>query len=195
MRSTKANERNAPHRYHSWMGAATAAALVAGSVTMSMAAPRGGAHMAAQQGGAASFHWQAFTPGHITRIETPGGSQGSIGNVHTDALQAPPAGFTWQTFSPGHMVHNDRPNGAGTGSSGDQTSALRLPLTTFHWQTFTPGHVVDSQPANGTSTSAPGGLHSDAMRAALTRPTLFTGLDRDGAGGVRADVGLSFRIP
>ena len=193
MSSTKSNQRSAPHKYRSWLGAATAAALVAGSATMSMAAPRTTLRSGAVKANA-NFQWQAFKPKHIVRIETPSGSQGTMSDVRTEALSASTMSFTWQTFSPGHIVNNESPNGSSAGMNGTQSDALRLPAS-FSWQRFTPRHYVDQQPANGTDINAPGDLNTDALRHRASRPTLFLGLDRDGVGGVRTEVGLSFRIP
>jgi len=186
MSSTNSNLRSVPRRCATWLGAATAAALVAGSATMTMAATRGVS--------TASFQWQSFTPGHITHIETPRGGQGNIGGAHTDALQTSTMGFSWQAFSPGHVVHNDLPGGS-TGMSGSETDALRLPLSaSFHWQSFTPGRVVSGEPANGADATS-GGVRTDAMSAHALRPTLVYGVDHDDAGGFRTSLGLSFRIP
>jgi len=103
MSSTNSKRVGAPHRYRKWMSAATAAALVAGSATMTLAAPRGAVRADRMQARAVSFQWQAFTPRHIVHIDTPA-SQGPLGNMNTDALHAPAAGFAWQMFTPKHIV-------------------------------------------------------------------------------------------
>ena len=192
MSSTNSKRVGAPHRYRKWMSAATAAALVAGSATMTLAAPRGAVRADRMQARAVNFQWQAFAPKHIVHIETPA-SQGPLGNMNTEALRAPAVGFAWQMFSPKHLVTNERPGGSNPGAGLD-TDALRLPAMTFAWQAFRPPHFVSLSPANGT-VADPNGFETDAMRTHASRPSLVLGVDGDGAGGFRTNIGLSFRLP
>src|SRR5262245_14993516 len=179
-----------------WLRAATAAALVAGSATITMAASRHDLRTEASSApSTASFRWQMFTPGRLVRVQPPNGANGPLGDLHTDALRAPAANFAWKTFSPGHVVNTDRPNGSGASGSGNtQTDALRAPLGTFHWETFAPGHIVKGEPSNGAGDAGAGGLHTDAIRSRAFRPTLVYGLGRDEAGGFRTEMALSFRF-
>ena len=193
MSSTNSNQMRAPHKYRVWLSVAATAALVAGSATMTMAAPRNQLRAGSART-AMSFRWQSFNPKSIVRIDRPGGSQSSNGDVQTDALRASTLSFTWQQFSPGHIVHNDRPNGSNPGTGGSQTDALRAPSTTFSWRRYSPPYLVSQPPVNGMDGSNAGNLSTEAMRARASRPSLFLGADRDGAGGVRAEIGLSFRI-
>jgi hypothetical protein len=197
MSSTKLNRKSADRRYReSWLRAATAVALVAGSATMTMAASRGSSRTnTAPARAAMNFAWQSFAPGRLVRIEPPNGGNGSLGDLRSDGVRAPALGFAWQAYTPGHMVHIERPNASGTSSNGNtQTDALRAPAVGFAWQTFTPGHIVDSEPSNGTDTSTPGGLHTEALRSAAFRPTLVYGLGRTETGSFRAEMGLRFRL-
>jgi len=196
MRSTKLNGTKASRRYGTrWLGAATAVALVAGSATMATAASRTGLRTEAQRASTVSFNWQTFAPGHLVPMEPAHGSSGSAGNLNFDGLRAPAVGFAWRTFAPGHMDHNDLPNGSNNAALGGmRTDALRAPSASFHWQSFSPGHIVHGETPNGAGTTAPGGLRTDAMRTGAFRPSLVYGLGLDDAGGVRAQMGVSFHM-
>lgn len=177
-----------------WLGVATAAVLMAGSATLTVAASRSNLRTEPSRAPVVSFQWRVYSPPHIVRLDPSNGTTGSMGDLHTDALHLPSVGFQWQTFAPRHMVHNDLPGGSASPSGDTQTDALSMPAATFHWQTFAPPHILTSQPANGASTTTSGGLQTDAMRSTPLRPTLFTGLGLDDAGGIRAVMGMSFRI-
>jgi hypothetical protein len=195
MSSTKVNGKKTFHKHRmSWLGAATAVALVAGTATLTTAAPRSGSRTEASRARmAATFNWQTFAPGRLVRVESPNGMSGSAGDLHTEGLQAPAMSFSWQVHTPGRLVHLGRPSGSTASGTGDtQADALRAPAT-FNWQAFTPGHIAHIQPASGAGASS-GELHADAIRSSTFRPALVYGLGRDDAGGVRAAMGVSFRI-
>ena len=187
MSTTKVNARK-------WLGAATAAALVLGSATLTMAASRNNLRTGASRAPVVSFQWQTYAPAHTVHMDPTNGANGSVGDLHTDALHMPAVGFTWQTFAPRRVVHTDHPNGSASQSGGTQTDALNTTTGIFHWQTFAPPHIVNGQPSNGTGSTVPGGVHTDTLCSTPFRPTLVYGLGTDDAGGIRAAMGVSFRI-
>lgn len=170
----------------SWLGAATAVALVAGSATMVMGAPRDGVEPRTPR-----------TPIITTwvRIDRPhSGSHVSSGGVTSDAMRnrgSHPSPFL--TFTPPSIVRIGHPNGWNGTSGGVTTDAMRNrgshpdPRLSFTQPTL----VRIDHPSGG---SAPGGVQTDALRNASSRPSLVYGLGRDDAGGVRAGLGLSFRF-
>ena len=170
---------------------AAAAILLVGAAPIVLAAPRGDAET----------RTGIAPPTSFVRNDRPIGYNHAVPqDLHTDAARARSSfpGAHLSRFTPPHIVRITPPSGQRGTAPGDihtDASRNRTSFSGMHFMSFTLPHGVRIDPANGFSTTAPGSVRTDAVLAGSVRPEISFGIGRDSAGGVRADIGLRFRLP
>ena len=169
-----------------WLGRTAAVALVAGTATITIGAPRGDA----EPRGSSPLGTR------IVRLDPANGqTRTAPGDLRTDAARTRTHSITWQYFTRQRLVPNEPPNGMNDGlPDNTQTDAARERTHSITWRYFSRQRLVRNDPPNGMDGRQSGDIQVEPLRGGMLRPTLVYGLGRDGAGGVRAEGGLSFRF-